>query len=279
MKQAVITGGTEGIGKATVAGLASKGWAITMVVRNPDKARNVIEEIQSKTGNKNIDFVLCDLSSLSQVAKVGKELAKKLPKIDALINNAGLISPVRKTSIDGYESNFAVNHLAHVLLTNTLLDNLISADQGRIIAVSSRLYKSANPNVDDFQKEKSYSWMTAYSDSKLFNIFFVQDLAEKLKGTKVTANALHPGVVSTELAREVKGPIGFIYSGIQKLFFLSPEKGAETSIYLADSPEVAQVSGQYFDSKKQQKLTGPALNFSLKSKLLEETSRILSKSY
>lgn len=121
--------------------------------------------------------------------------------------------------------------------------------------------------------------MNAYSDSKLFNIFFIQELSEKLEGTKVTANELHPGVVSTELAREIKGPIGLIYSGIQKLFFLSPEKGAETSIYLADSPEVSGMSGQYFDSKKRQNLTGPALNSSLKSKLLEETNRILSKTY
>lgn len=224
MKHAVITGGTEGIGKATVSGLADRGWAVTMVVRNPLKAEKTISEIRSKTGNENLDFVTSDLSSLSNVASAGTVLRKKIPKIDALINNAGLMSPERKISKDGYELNFAVNHLSHALLTEMLLSNIKAATQGRVISVSSKLYRNANPNPDDLAKEKSYAWMGAYADSKLYNIFFVQDLADRLKGTQVTANALHPGVVNTELARDLKGPLGFIFSGIKNLFLSLPKK-------------------------------------------------------
>ncbi|EQA35872.1 oxidoreductase, short chain dehydrogenase/reductase family protein [Leptospira inadai serovar Lyme str. 10] len=277
MKHAVITGGTEGIGKATVSGLADRGWAVTMVVRNPAKAENTISEIRSKTGNQNLDFVTCDLSSLASVASAAADLRKKIPKIDALINNAGLMSLERKISKEGYELNFAVNHLSHALLTEMLLSNIKAATQGRVISVSSKLYRNAKPDPDDLSKEKSYGWMGAYADSKLYNIFFAQDLADRLKGTQVTANALHPGVVKTELARDLKGPLGFIFSGIKNLFFITPEKGAQTSIYLADAPGLETVSGQYFEDRKQVKLGGPALNSELREKIREETRKIISR--
>lgn len=277
MKYSVITGGTEGIGKATVSGLAERGWSVTMIARNPDKAEATAKEIRAKTGNQNVDFIAGDLSSLENVANTAKTVRKKIPKIDALINNAGLMSPERQISKDGYEMNFAVNHLAHVLLTELLLENVKAASQGRIIAVSSKLYRNAKPDLSDLSREKKYSWIQAYADSKLYNIFYAQELADRLQGSGATANSLHPGVVNTSLARDLKGPIGFVFSGIKNLFFISPEKGARTSIYLADAPGLEKISGQYFEDRVQVPLSGLALNGELRKRIGEETRKILSK--
>ncbi|PJZ70961.1 short-chain dehydrogenase [Leptospira perolatii] len=275
MKKVVITGATDGIGKATARGLAERGWEILLVARNPKKAEATIEEISAKTGNKKISYVTCDLSSLKEVAKASKEISKKFPKIDALINNAGLISPERQTSKDGYELTFAVNHLAHVLLTEKLLPRLKAAGSSRILILTSKLYGNAKPDPNDWQKTKKYTWLGAYCDSKLFNLYYMQDLFERLKKTKITVNAIHPGVVNTELSRDFGGILGSIYNSVKNLFFITPEKSALDLIYLTDAPGMEGVSGQYFENRKQVKYKGLALDTNLKQKLLEETKKFL----
>ncbi|TGK03990.1 SDR family oxidoreductase [Leptospira semungkisensis] len=275
MKRAVITGGTEGIGKATVQGLAERGWAITLVARNREKAESTVREISSKTGNTNLEYVIGDLSSLSEVKRLGAELSEKYSSIDCLINNAGVMSPERKETKDGHELNFGVNHLSHVLLTRMLLANIKKSPQGRIVIVSSKLHRNAKPDLSDLEQTSKYDWMKAYSDSKLFNVYFTQDLSELLQGTSVTANALHPGVVNTELARDLKGPIALVFGVIKNLVFISPKKGAQTSIYLADAPGLEKTSGHYFEDRKQVRLKGLALDSDLRAKIREKTDHIL----
>ncbi|TGL58757.1 SDR family oxidoreductase [Leptospira sarikeiensis] len=276
MKQAIITGGTEGIGKATVLGLAERGWAITLVARNKEKAEKTLQEISKQTGNSHLDFIQGDLSSLSEVGKIGQELSSKYPVIDCLINNAGVMPQQRKESKDGHELNLAVNHLSHVLLTKILLPNLQKSTQARIVIVSSKLHKNAKPDLEDLEKAKNFAWMGAYSDSKLYNVFFAQDLAETLQGTNVTANVLHPGVVNTELVRDLNGPAKLIFGAFKNLFFISPEKGAQTSIYLADAPGLENTSGKYFEDRKQVPLKGLALDKNLRAEIRNRTDKILA---
>ncbi|TGK01843.1 SDR family oxidoreductase [Leptospira langatensis] len=275
MKRAVITGGTEGIGKATVQGLAERGWAITLVARNKDKAENTVREISAKTGNKNLEYILGDLSSLAEVKRIAQELSQKHSSIDCLINNAGVMSPERKETKDGHELNFGVNHLSHVLLTRMLLTNIKKSPQGRIVIVSSKLHRNAKPDLDDLEQKSKYDWMKAYSDSKLFNVYFAQDLSELLQDTSVTANALHPGVVNTELVRDLRGPVGFLFGLVKNLIFISPTKGAQTSIYLADAPGLEKTSGQYFEDREKVRLKGLALDPDLRAKIREKTDQIL----
>ncbi|PJZ65841.1 short-chain dehydrogenase [Leptospira wolffii] len=277
MKRVIITGGTEGIGRATVQGLAERGWAITLVARSKEKADKIIEEAAKIPGSTRVEYVIGDLSSLKDVQRIGRELKERYPVIDCLINNAGVMPLQRKESSDGYELNFAVNHLAHSLLTRILLPNLEKSSQGRIIVVSSKLHKNGNPDPEDLDKRIKFSWMGAYSDSKLYNAFFTMDLAEELRtGSKVTINALHPGVVRSSLFRDVSGPLRLIFAGIQNLFFISPEEGAQTSIYLADAPGLEKVSGKYFDGRKELPWKGIALDSGLRSKIREATNRILA---
>jgi NAD(P)-dependent dehydrogenase (short-subunit alcohol dehydrogenase family) len=249
-KIALITGSTEGIGKATAMGLAKIGYRVILHGRNAEKTKKIKEEIALVSGNKNIDILVADLSSLEQVQKMAQYFKSKYSHLDLLINNAGLMNPERKVSQDGFELNFQVNYLSHFLLTNLLLEPIKKAPQGRIVNVTSSLYHTGKVNFDDLQSSKNYSLMTTYNTTKLFLVYFTLSLSEKLKSTNVTANCLHPGVVNTRLARDFKGPLKWIFAMLTKVFFISPEKGAENSLFVATSSTLANASGNYFENKK-----------------------------
>jgi len=255
-KIALITGGTEGIGKATALGLAQKGYTVIIHGRNERKARVTQQEIIQATGNKNVDIVFADFSSLKEVKELAIFIESKYPHIDVLINNAGVFTSERALSKDGFELTLAVNHLAHFLLTNLLLDTLKKASAARIVVLTSSLYTGGKPDWNDFQFTKKFDSFGVYNTTKLYNLYFALELSERLKNTSITVNALHPGVVSTQLARDTKGFQKFLFSILTKYVFVSPEKGAATSLYVATSPELEKVTGKYFESQKQVPIKG-----------------------
>ncbi|MFA6923755.1 MAG: SDR family oxidoreductase [Bacteroidales bacterium] len=248
-KIVLITGATSGIGEATAMALAKMQATLVLVARDKNKAIETVEEIKSESKNPNVEYLLCDLSSLSSVRQLAAEFKNKYNRLDVLINNAGLILSKRETTIDGFEKTLAVCHLAHFLLTNLLLDTIKSSKPSRIINVSSVAHLMGHIDFDDLMFEKKYSSAKSYGQAKLANVLFTKKLAEKLEGTEVTVNSVHPGGVNTKFDRDLKGFYKFAWSSF-KPFLLTPEKGAETSIYLASSPEVDGVSGEYFAKKK-----------------------------
>jgi len=250
----VITGATSGIGKVTALELARKGHAIYMLVRNTTKGEQVKQEIISASGNKNIYVVECDVADLQSVRNAAAELNGKLFAINILINNAGSAFLDRQFTKDGFEMTFAVNHLGHFLLTESLMP-LLKKGQARIINVSSEAHRSAKPNFDDLKWEITpYKGLKAYGVSKLYNIYFTKSLAEKYKQDSIVSYALHPGVVNTNIWDGVKG-FAKLMVGLLKLFMITPEKGAETTIYLATELRLESKSGLYF---KQCKVNKPA---------------------
>lgn len=250
-RNVLITGATSGIGRATAHALAGMGARILLVARNEAKGRATIDQIRSATGNDRLDLLLADLSSQASIRRLATEVASRYDRLDVLVNNAGEYFGRRLATVDGLEMTFALNHLAYFLLTNLLLDLLKAGAPSRIVSLSSGAHRVGHINFDDLQGEKGNSGMRAYSQSKLANLLFTYELARRLEGTGVTANALQPGSVRTNFGRgEGSGWMGRVVR-ITAPFMRSPEKGAETVVWLASSPEVERVSGGFFGDRKQ----------------------------
>ncbi len=241
-KVCIVTGANRGIGKATALGLARMGATVVMVCRSRERGEEALAEIRDETGNGSVALLLADLSSQAQIRHLAEEFMSKHTLLHILINNAGIIPKNRTVTEDGLETQFAVNHLAYFLLTNLLLDVLKSSAPSRIINVSSQVHGVSIP-FDDLQSERSYSPTRVYAWTKLANVLFTYELARRLGGTGVTVNCLHPGTVATNMLSDyMPGGLGFM----AKMIGMSPEEGAQTSLYLATSPEVEGVSGKYF---------------------------------
>lgn len=243
-KNAVVTGGTAGIGRETVRALARQGAYVLFTGRNAAAGESLISEIVAENPGAAVEFLPVDFASLKSVRKLAGEIAAKMSRIDILINNAGLNAGKESKSEDGIETVFAVNHLAPFLLTNLLLPNI--ADGGRIVNVASKMHSWRSMNFDDLEGRKKWSSITAYSQSKLANVMFTYALSEKLAPRKITVNCLHPGVIASDITRDMPGFVRFLAGLVLK----STEQGAATSVYLASSPEVAGVTAKYFDDKK-----------------------------
>lgn len=241
----LITGGTNGIGKSTALGLAQMGATVVIVGRDAQKTAQVVEEIRAASDNNAVDFLLADLSSQQEVRRLADEFKRKYSHLHVLLNNAGGFFMQRQLSVDNIEMTFALNHLAYFLLSNLLLDTLKASAPARIINVASAAHTSGKIEFDNLQGERRYD-ASAYSHSKLANILFSVELARRLEGSDVTVNALHPGFVSTGFGKNNPGLLMKIIRAVTPLVARSPEKGAETSIYLASSPEVEKVTGKYF---------------------------------
>ena len=248
-KICLITGGTNGIGKSTARGLAQMGATVVIVGRDAHKTAEVVAEIRAASGNNTVDSLLADLSSQADVRRLADEFKSKYSHLHVLINNAGGVFMQRQLSVDGIEMTFALNHLAYFLLTHWLLGTIQASTPARIINVSSDAHAGGKIEFDNLQGEREYS-PSVYGNSKLANILFTMELAHRLEGTGVTVNALHPGFVSTGFGKNNPGILMKIIRAVVPLIARSPEKGAETSIYLASSPEVETFSGKYlYDSK------------------------------
>jgi NAD(P)-dependent dehydrogenase (short-subunit alcohol dehydrogenase family) len=245
----LVTGANAGIGKATAFGLANIGATVVMVCRSRDRGEVALAEIKQKSSNDSISLLVADLASQASIRKLAEDFRGQHPALHVLINNAGIIPRKRLVTEDGFETQFAVNHIAPFLLTNLLLDVLKSSAPARIVTVASDMHRGATIDFDDIQSERSYSPTQVYARTKLANVLFTCELAKRLQGTKVTANCLHPGVVATNLLADGMG-IPRPLKSTTRLMGTSPEKGAKTSIYLAVSPAVEGVSGRYFVRQK-----------------------------
>ncbi|MCB9185735.1 MAG: SDR family oxidoreductase [Flavobacteriales bacterium] len=247
-KTVIITGGNAGIGKATAIALAKKGASIVITSRSETKAKEAVAEIKKQSGSDKVDFVTIDLSSQKSVREAAERLKAKCPKIDVLINNAGCYFSELKLNEDGLEMQFATNHLGHFLLTNLLMENLKAAEKARIINLSSIAHKSTRElDLNDINYQNAaYDGWKSYSRSKFCNILFTRELARRLEGTGITANAVHPGGVRTEIAEKNANwytKLGWILS---KPLMVTVEDGAKTSIHLASSEEGGDMSGGYW---------------------------------
>jgi NAD(P)-dependent dehydrogenase (short-subunit alcohol dehydrogenase family) len=257
---ALVTGANSGIGKITAKELAKKGMRVLMVCRDARKGEVARNEIITESGNHRVDLLLCDLSDQESIVQLAGAIRSKYQHLDVLINNAGLIMEKRLTTPQGLEYTFALNHLAPFLLTHLLLNQLRKGDDARVITVSSEAHRFARLDFSDLQSEKKYSSMRAYANSKLANILFTRQLSSILKADGISANCLHPGVVSTNFGGSFQSGFAQMLLWLGRPFFISPEKGAETSVFLASSPEVKGMTGLYFDKKKTKKPSESALS-------------------
>ncbi len=240
-KKVLVTGGTDGIGRETALQLARMGARVLVHGRDKEKSTQVIADIYRETGNEKVGLYLADFSSLADVKRMAEDIKQEQTELHVLVNNAGNFYKERILSSDGIEMTLTVNYLAPFLLTMLLLDMLKASAPARIVNVASSSHNSIKSvDFENLQGETNYDRFTAYSLSKLGNVLFTQSLADKLEGTGVTANALHPGVVDTKLLRKSYHMDG-----------LSIEKGAQTSVYLASSPALEDVSGKYFISMQE----------------------------
>lgn len=274
-KTCMITGANSGIGKYTAMELARRGAYVVMVCRNEQKAQRARQEIIDATEHTGIDIIVADLAHQHDVRKAAETFRGKFDALDILINNAGIIPSQRQETPDGIERCLAINHLAPFLLTNLLMPTLKKADSARVITVSSEVHRmgAAALDLDDLQLANNYTPMKAYGVSKLCNIMFTHELAKRTTNTAITANCLHPGVVSTQLADEAGFWMKFFYL-IGKPFMKSPKSGAQTSIYLATSDEVQNVSGKYFKDKKITSPVSKAFDDELTEKLWERSNQL-----
>jgi retinol dehydrogenase 12 len=248
----LITGATDGVGKATAAELARKGFAVVLAGRNPAKAAAVAKQIVDTTGNRDVDYLIADLGSFAQLYRLAEEFTLRYRRLDVLINNAGVLMTQREMTEDGYETMFQVNYLSQFYLTQLLLDELQNSPQGRIINLCSSVYRMGQFDPHNLPGEHRFSTFGAYTASKLLVLLFTIELANRLSATHVTANAVHPGVVRTQMMLGTPGIFRAIsYAALP--FSLSPAKGATSSVFLASAPELAKVSGQYFSRTKTRK--------------------------
>jgi NAD(P)-dependent dehydrogenase (short-subunit alcohol dehydrogenase family) len=241
----VVTGATHGIGLETARALAARGAVVLVHGREPERTRAVCEELSRDTGNPEVRGVHADFAHLAQVRRLAQELAA-LPRLEVLINNAGVMPAAHARSADGYELALAVNHLAPFLLTTMLLPRLIASAPARVIVVASEAHRRARVAGGDLMQTRPAGFLAAYERSKLANLLFVRALARRLAGSGVTANALHPGFVSSQLFRDTPQPLRALLASIGRLFMLSARQGAECSLYLASAAELAAESGAYY---------------------------------
>jgi retinol dehydrogenase 12 len=249
-KVCLVTGATSGIGMVTAEALARQGATTILVARNPERGAVTVERIRQATGNPQVEMLLADLSAQADVRRLAHEFQSRYPRLDVLVNNAGALFSRRTVSADGIEMTWALNHLAYVLLTTLLLDTLRASAPARIVSVSSDAHRHARIRFDDLQGQPRYGGWRAYAQSKLANVLFTYELARRLAGTGVTANAVHPGFVATNFGRQSRGLTAPLFRALQGVVAMSPEQGAETIIYLATSPEVEGVTGQYFVKRR-----------------------------
>jgi NAD(P)-dependent dehydrogenase (short-subunit alcohol dehydrogenase family) len=272
-KFCVITGATSGIGLITAEALASKGARLLLVGRDPRKGEAALARIRARAPSAEVGIHYADLSRLNELQSLAERL-HSLPRLDVLINNAGAIFWRRQTTPDGFERTFALNHLGYFVLTQLLRDRLVQSAPARIVNVASEAHRGARLDFEDLQGVRNYRGWIAYCRSKLCNILFTRELARRLHGTGVSANCLHPGFVASRFG-DNNGALFRTGIGLAKrLFAISPERGAQTSIYLASAPEVATMSGLYFDKCAPVTPSAAAQDDAAAERLWQESARL-----
>ena len=272
-KICLVTGATHGIGRATARALAASGATVLVHGRDLARARAVAGDISRATGNPEVRSVQADFAQLAQVRRLAQDLHSLLPRLDVLINNAGLMAAAHTRSADGYELTFAVNHLAPFLLTNLLLEKLKASAPARVIVVASEAHRRATLDFGDLMNAGASGW-AAYERSKLANVLFARELARRLAGTGVTVNALHPGVVRSQLFRGSPALLRVLLSSVGWLFMLSPQQGARASVYLATASEVSGESGGYYRGCRRVAPSLAAQSEACAARLWQESARL-----
>lgn len=269
-KVVLVTGGTSGIGKATAMGLAALGAHVVITGRDQTRGAAAVAEIKYESDNNAVDLLLADFTSLAQVRQLAATVQATYDRLDVLVNNAGVWQRTRTETVDGLETTFAVNHLAPFLLTNLLLPLLQRSAThrvpARVVNVASMGHQYVSLNIDDLQSTGGYSQQRAYNQTKLANVLFTYELARRLEGTGVTANALNPGWVNTNMTHSTGG-VAAMMNRIARPWQLTPAQGAQTLIFLASSPEVAGLSGKYFDGQQERPSSKESYNQRLAQRL------------
>jgi len=273
-KVCLITGATGGIGLITAQVLAAQGAKIVLVSRSAQKCEAAAAQIKASSGNNEVTYIAGDLSLMAQVRQVAEQFLARNDRLDVLINNAGAVFSSRQVTAEGYEMTMALNHLNYFYLTQLLQDRLLASAPARIVNVSSDAHKGGSINFDDLMSEKKYSAFGVYSMSKLANVMFTYELARRLEDSGVTANALHPGFVASNFGRSNGGMWGALMPVLQ-LFAISPEKGAETTIHLAMSPEVQGVTGKYFVKKQPAKSSAASYDEAAQRRLWDVSEQLV----
>ncbi|KQY84413.1 short-chain dehydrogenase [Paenibacillus sp. Root52] len=257
---AIVTGANSGMGLSTTIELARKGYHVIMACRSEQRGQEALQEALRQSNSTAIELMLCDLGSLDSIRRFAHSFNERYDTLDVLMNNAGVVMVKRKETSDGFEQSIGINHLGHFLLTLLLIPPLRRAQQGRIVNVSSGAYKAGKIHFEDPHLHKRYNPIKGYAQSKLANVLFTRILARKVADSRIIVNCLHPGAVGTSIGVDRNTGFGTrIMAIVGKLpFFLTPEEGAKTAIYLATSPEVAGVTGKYFYQQKEQKLQAHA---------------------
>lgn len=270
----VISGGTSGIGEVAAGALAAMGARLVVIARDPARAEATLERLRAKGPQAAHRVHLADLSLMSETRRVAAEIAAAEPRIDVLINNAGAMFGTRRVTPEGLELTFATNHMSYFLLTHGLRERLLAAAPARVINTASAAHRRATLDFADLQSSRNYRAFMVYSRSKLCNILYTRELARRSAGTGLTANCLHPGFVATRFADTSGGLFSWVVRASKKVFAISVEKGAETLIYLASSPDVATVSGAYFYQRRPATPTRAAQDDAAARRLWEETARL-----
>jgi NAD(P)-dependent dehydrogenase (short-subunit alcohol dehydrogenase family) len=275
-KTALITGATNGIGLETAVALARLGANVILVGRDERRTSEAAGLVQTRSGSSSLAFELCDLSSLEQVRRLAERVRTRHPPLDVLVNNAGGAFLTRTLTSEGREATFVVNHLAPYLLTRLLLEPPALGPRARIITVSSEGHRPGTLDFEDLGLERGYSSWKAYNRSKLANVLFTRELARRLAGTGITANCLHPGQVATGIWNSAFPRwLGPVLSAAKKLVMITPEQAAQHIVHLAASPEVAGLTGVYFDKSRPSKPSRKAQDDALARRLWEESARLV----
>jgi NAD(P)-dependent dehydrogenase (short-subunit alcohol dehydrogenase family) len=277
-KVILVTGATEGIGKAAALEFARRGAALTLVGRSREKTERVLAELKAASGNDRIEALLGDLASMADVRAIARKFKETHDRLDVLVNNAGATFDEYRTTPDGLEQTFALNHLAYFQLTVELLELLRRTPHARVVSTSSGAHAMGRIDLPDIAvRANGKAGFRAYGDSKLANILFTRELARKLAGSTATANCFHPGFVATGFAQNTKGFVKGAFSLGQRLFARTPEKGAETLVWLATSPEAAGYTGQYFHDRKVSWTSRPAKDDALAARLWALSEELVAK--
>jgi NAD(P)-dependent dehydrogenase (short-subunit alcohol dehydrogenase family) len=274
-KIVLITGGTGGIGKATAIGLATMGARVGITGRDLARAEQAAADIRAASGNRPVDAFAADMTSQAEVRRLAAAVLSAYPRLDVLINNVGGFWAHRHPTTDGLERTFALNHLAPFLLTNLLLDRLETSAPARVVTVSSGAQSMGRIDFDDLQGVRNYSGQRAYNQSKLANVMFTIELARRLDGTGITANAVHPGVVRTNFGAEDQAWFFAIISRAVRPLLKTPAQGAQTPIYLASSPAVDGVTGQFFGNRKPKTANRLASNTEMTARLWQASAGLV----
>jgi len=274
-KVCLLTGATNGIGRAAADALARTGMTLVVVGRDPVRTEATVKEIRESSGNPRVEGLSSDLSLRSEVRRLAAEFRAAHPRLDILVNNAGAVFTRREETAEGTEKTLALNHLGYFLLTRELKDLLVASAPARVVVVASEAHRGMRLDFEDLESRRGYTGLGVYGKTKLMNLLFTAELARRLAGTGVTANAVHPGVVATGFGRNRPGLFRTLV-GIAQPFMLSPEKGAETVVYLATSPEVEGVSGKYFEKCREARPSPAARDPEAARRLWELSERLAS---